>query len=288
MIENSPGSTKAWMPLYVGDYLADTAHLTTEQSGAYLHLLMHYWRNGPLLDNDSSLAQITKLSPDAWSIAQAMLRPFFFVGEDGKLHQKRSDKELAVWNDKALRAKEKAQKAAHSRWGENARSIPPSNQQAMLEQCPSPSPSPIKTKTTDSNESSSGNSEATKKKKSSAGDIERVRLAYPLKKAPGAARKAIGKAMERLASRGESDPAAFLIARIAEWKAARDRDERAGRFVPSCPYPATWMNEERYDEEGLDASGVRKRPAGPSAAEEQAADFRRRKMAVVTQEVAIG
>ncbi len=151
MIEPAPGSTKAWMPLYVGDYLADTAHLTTEQSGAYLHLLMHYWRNGPLPDSDSALAQICKLTPDAWSNAQAMLRPFFFVGHDGKLHQKRSDRELEVWNAKGLKAKEKAQKAANSRWGENAPSIPPSNapsnQQAMLEQCPSPSPSPIRTNT---------------------------------------------------------------------------------------------------------------------------------------------
>jgi hypothetical protein len=92
-----------------------------------------------------------------------------------------------------------------------------------------------------------------KKKKCSPSDedVEKVRQAYPVKKAPGPAREAIKKAMTRLAARGESETARFLIARITEWKAARRRDEAAGRFVPEYPYPATWFNQERYDEEAL-------------------------------------
>jgi hypothetical protein len=82
-------------------------------------------------------------------------------------------------------------------------------------------------------------------------DVERVYQAYPLKKAPGAARTAISKAFDRLTQRGEADPASFLIDRIAEMKAARARDAAKGNFVPAYKYPATWFNEECYDEEDL-------------------------------------
>jgi len=66
-----------WMPLYVADYLSATSRLTTEQHGAYLLLLMDYWKNGPPPDNDGVLAQITRLSPVAWSNARTMLEPMF-------------------------------------------------------------------------------------------------------------------------------------------------------------------------------------------------------------------
>jgi uncharacterized protein YdaU (DUF1376 family) len=81
---------RPWMPLYVGDYLGDTGHLTTAQHGAYLLLMMHYWRKGELPDDDRQLAKITKLPLRTWRECRATLQDFF---HDGWRH-KRIDVEL--------------------------------------------------------------------------------------------------------------------------------------------------------------------------------------------------
>ena len=78
------------MPIYIGDYLADTSHLTTLQHGAYLLLLFHYWKAGALPDDDQQLSQITKMSVDDWRKNRGTIQPFFF---DGWRH-KRLDREL--------------------------------------------------------------------------------------------------------------------------------------------------------------------------------------------------
>jgi len=68
---------RPWMPLYVGDYLGDTGHLTTAQHGAYLLLMMHYWRKGELPDDDRQLSKITKLPLRTWGEYRPVLQDFF-------------------------------------------------------------------------------------------------------------------------------------------------------------------------------------------------------------------
>lgn len=131
-----------WMPLYIGDYLADTQRLSTIQHGAYFLLMLDYWKNGPLPDDDSILASITKLAPDAWSIHRALLERFFRIS-DGHWHHKRIDaeREKAVANQ--IRRTERAKAAADARWSANgnAPSIPDGQHGASPP--PSPSPSPL-------------------------------------------------------------------------------------------------------------------------------------------------
>ncbi len=116
-------SVETYMPLVVEKYLGDTTHLTTLQHGAYLLLLLHYWRRGGALpDNDARLAATAKLSLAEWKKHRAVLAEFFVIG-NGVWMQKRAEKELA-------RARKKSEAAAKSA---NAR-------------CAHPCASPIKSK----------------------------------------------------------------------------------------------------------------------------------------------
>lgn len=90
-------SNTKWLPLYVADYLGDTMHLTTLQHGAYMLLLMHYWRSGPLPSDPIQLAAIARLGMKAWQQIWPILQPFFTSNGDGTLHQKRMDWELRRW-----------------------------------------------------------------------------------------------------------------------------------------------------------------------------------------------
>jgi uncharacterized protein YdaU (DUF1376 family) len=99
------------MPLYIGDYLADTMHLTCEQSGAYLHLIMHYWRAGSLPDNDAALAQITRLPLKSWKAHRPILAAFFDAG----WKHKRIEAERTKTSEVKERYHERAVKAAQAR-----------------------------------------------------------------------------------------------------------------------------------------------------------------------------
>jgi uncharacterized protein YdaU (DUF1376 family) len=54
------------MPLYIGDYLRDTTAMTAAEHGAYLLLIMDYWVNGPLPDDDRKLALIARTPLNVW------------------------------------------------------------------------------------------------------------------------------------------------------------------------------------------------------------------------------
>ena len=89
-----------WMPLYVADYLADTAHLSTVEHGAYLLLIMTYWRKGGLPDDDYQLARIVRLTTEEWFNVRSTVVQLF---SDGWKH-KRIEYELERTTDRSNKA----------------------------------------------------------------------------------------------------------------------------------------------------------------------------------------
>jgi len=122
------------MPFYVGDYLSATGRLTTEQHGAYLLILLDYWKNGPPPNDDVVLAQLARLSAAAWRKAKPALLGFFEV-TDGHLIQKRVERErertVGIVEERSKAGKAGAAKRwqNHSKRIANANGLPSANGQ---------------------------------------------------------------------------------------------------------------------------------------------------------------
>ena len=141
--------TDGWMPLYVADYLADTSRLTTEQHGAYMLIIMDYWRNGAPPDDESVLSSITKLTLQQWRKHASALRGFFSVSDGVWIH-KRIDAERQKASGISAKRTEAASLGASARWGKKMPNAMPNgiaeaSQTVWQNDAPSPSPitSPI-------------------------------------------------------------------------------------------------------------------------------------------------
>ena len=82
-------------PVATDALIADTTHLSTEEFGAYVLLMIAQWRsNGaPLPSDEARLARMARLSARAWEKARPALVDLFEVGESG-WRQKRVEKDL--------------------------------------------------------------------------------------------------------------------------------------------------------------------------------------------------
>jgi len=95
-----------YMQWYPADYLADTAHLSTEEHGAYLLLLFNYWMRGKPLPNDSNkLARISGLSNERWTVVEHSIAEFFQIDDFG-WHHERLDGDLEYVEAKQMKAVE--------------------------------------------------------------------------------------------------------------------------------------------------------------------------------------
>jgi uncharacterized protein YdaU (DUF1376 family) len=104
-----------FMPVYIGDYLADTTELAAEEHGAYMLLMFTAWRRGGRLPNDQEqLRRAARVDERRWKRVWGMIARFFTVDGDS-LVQARLTKEL----ERALARRESA--AANGRASAAAR-----------------------------------------------------------------------------------------------------------------------------------------------------------------------
>jgi len=128
-----------YMQLYVADYMADTRHLTCEQDGAYMRLLMAMWRSGGSLPADpSKLARITGLSLSRWTkVCEDVLA--FFEEDEGFLTQSRLTKELKKAEEKSTKRSEAGKYGATAK-ALKSNNTTKANDEPLLKHYPEPEP----------------------------------------------------------------------------------------------------------------------------------------------------
>lgn len=132
-------SNRAWMPLHIEEYLADTDHLSATEHGAYLLLIMKYWREGGLPSDEALIRRYAKLTPEQWAESRDVLAAYFDVG----WCHKRIDAEIA----KAGEIIEKRRNAANRR---HAKSTSPACAEQVHSKCSDTGALPLTTNLSDS------------------------------------------------------------------------------------------------------------------------------------------
>lgn len=133
------------LPLWTDAYLGDTAHLTNEEHGVYLRLLMFAWRSPDccLPDDDRRIAIMVGLTERKWIAIRPAIAAFWTI-EGGSWRQKRLTKERDFVRGKS----QKNRDAAKARWsGKPLESKGDGDADAMLSHMPEPcqndAPTPI-------------------------------------------------------------------------------------------------------------------------------------------------
>ena len=109
-----------YIQLYTADYLADTAHLSTLEHGAYLLLIFNYWQRGESFRAkdkqtlNKRLATVARLSIEEWGDVADTLSEFFIVTETEWMHRRIED-DLAAVLEKSIKASAAGKASADKR-----------------------------------------------------------------------------------------------------------------------------------------------------------------------------
>lgn len=106
-----------YMPLYVADYEADTAHLSIEEDGVYMRLLRLCWRTPgcSLPDDDEWIKRRLRVSESEWQRVAAPIIAEFFKRDKGRLFSVRLHREHERINDTHQKRRDAGRKGGRPR-----------------------------------------------------------------------------------------------------------------------------------------------------------------------------
>lgn len=232
-------------PCYASDFLGSTrcTLMTPEQRGGYFWLLLHSW-GAPecsLPSDERALAVLSGLN-SRWEDCRLEIMECFEAHPNlpGKLANLRL---YAIWLERAAfheSASERGKAGAGKRWGSHSSANGSANGYGIAtpiangmandsSPLPLPLPSPLPEKTTTSAKKNG--------RERGQDDFDAFWKAYPRKQGKGAARKAWLKAKPNLAT---------VLAAIASQRKSDQWVRDGGQFIPQ---PATWLNQERWEDQ---------------------------------------
>lgn len=116
-----------YLPLWTGDYLRDTRHLTAQEHGAYLLLLMEAWQRPScrLPDDDTMLARLAGVSADEWHSIKKTVMGFWRLDKRSKEWvQKRLKKERSFVAIQSKKQSDRARSGWNKRKKVDAAAMP--------------------------------------------------------------------------------------------------------------------------------------------------------------------
>jgi len=247
-----------WFKIDAAKFLSDARidAMSTVELGACLRLLCRQWIDGSIPDDPRLLARVCRLSEAAMREAWLTLCEFFPVVEPGR----RANRFMWIEREKVIaeleRKSDEGTRAANKRWNEvrqkrDAAPIATPNglpmPEAMQDQSRADQSREDQSREDQSRryKHAAAHSRSRKKQKSNQDPMIRTILeAYPRRVEPAKAIRAIEKAIDRVAREkicSREDAGDFILAAVIKF--AESPSGKKGEYTP---YPASWMNSDRF------------------------------------------
>ncbi len=242
------------LPLFTDAYLADTRHLSAEQHGAYLLLLMEAWRRPScsLPDDDEMLARLACMNTERWAFnREAVLAFWTFDGRRKEWTQGRLTDEREYVRVKSASQRHKAAK----RWNTTTKGDAMAMPEGMPDECPLPTPTIVDTNVSTLSETADRKPKSSKRAKNGyTPDYEAFWKGYP--STEGQSKLNGFTAWQRLSASDQAQAMNSIPAYAALLKRQPDRVVKHvqgylnGRmfesFATTTPQPEDWTKRLTY------------------------------------------